>query len=62
MEQFIPEVGLTSESEPKEIKSLLTEVTGTFLEEIHVITKNVLDFDEEDEESSWIFFGVGGPA
>ena len=59
MEQFIPEVGLTSESEPKEIKTLLTEVTGTVLHEM----SNVLDyFDDEDEESSWIFFGVGGPA
>ena len=62
MEQFIPEVGLTSESEPKEIKNLLTEATGTFLKEVHTITKNVLEIDEEDEESSWIFFGVGGPA
>jgi hypothetical protein len=57
MEKFIPEVGPASEIEPKETKSSIVELASALVE-----ASKLVDFDEEDEESDWIWFGVGGPA
>lgn len=56
MEQFITEVGLTSVSEPKEAMRVLSD---SILEGLND-TLQILD--QDDDESYWIFFGVGGPA
>jgi len=60
MEQFIAEVGPTSTNEPKKIESSLLEIAELVLTSTHA----VLTFcDEEyDDLSSWIYYGVGGPA
>lgn len=57
METFIPGVCPTSELEPKETKSPIVELT-TVLNKV----TSFVQLDEEDEESDWIWFGVGGPA
>lgn len=60
MEQFITEVGLTSVSEPNETNHL-KETVDMLMNGVNQVL--FVDFDEdEDEESSWIYFGVGGPA
>jgi len=60
MEQFITEVGLASANEPKKIENPISEITELVLHATH----SVLTFcDEEyDDLSSWIYYGVGGPA
>lgn len=58
MEKFIPEVGITSEIEPKETKSPIVETIENIIKHYDFISI----LDEDDEESDWIWFGVGGPA
>lgn len=58
MEKFIPEVGPTSEIEPKETRNPIVEAVGTLMDGVN----QVLWSDEEDDEFDWIWFGVGGPA
>jgi hypothetical protein len=60
MEQFITEVGLTSVSEPNETNHLLKETVDMLMDGVNQVL--FIDYDDEDEESSWIYFGVGGPA
>jgi hypothetical protein len=59
MEQFITEVGLTSVSEPNETNHL-KETVDMLMDGVNQVL--FIDYDDEDEESSWIYFGVGGPA
>lgn len=58
MEKFISEVGIASVIEPKETKGLIVETLENMLEEFDFISI----LDEDDDESDWIWFGVGGPA
>lgn len=60
MEQFITEVGLTSVSEPNETTHLLKETVEMLMDGVNQVL--YVDEDDEDEELSWIYFGVGGPA
>lgn len=61
MEQFITEVGLTSVSEPNETNHL-KETVEMLMNGVNQVLLVDYDIDDEDEESSWIYFGVGGPA
>lgn len=58
MEKFIPEVGPTSEIEPKETKNPIVDATEALMTGIN----QVFCIHEEDDEFDWIWFGVGGPA
>jgi len=58
MEKFIPEVDITSEIEPKETKGPIVETVEAIIEQFDFISI----LNEEDDESDWIWFGVGGPA
>lgn len=61
METFIPGVGPASENEPVETKNLIKEITETFPSVVFDGLNN-FNFLEDDDESEWILFGVGGPA